>query len=253
MAMQGFMSAWMLLCLALLPGIAAAQTTLRTVLQSGAPVKYDPQQAARPGLCLELLRAVEALDPGLRFSGLNLQAPLRRIERMLEGGEIDVFFCLLDTPQRRRLADYLPVPLYTVRHWVVQRSEDARSISGYAELREAGQRKPVLVAQGSVLAQSLQAAGVPFSDVARSDVEALRMLALGRSDALYGQDMTLRPLLQGQGEGARFRVASGDFKVENHYAVVGRHLPEATASRLLRALQQLERSGKLAELQQKYR
>jgi ABC-type amino acid transport substrate-binding protein len=236
----------------LLPARGQTQS-VRTVGQSGAPVKYDPGNRRRPGLCLEVLRAVERVDPGLRFSGMEELAPLRRIERQLAQGEIDVFFCLINTPQRNRRWNYLSVPLYRVRHVVVQRRDDASELSGWPELRASGQRKPVLVAQGSALAQTLAEAQVPFSDVARADLDALRMLLLGRSDAVYGQDMTLLPLLREPELVGRLRLSPMVFQEDVQYVAVSRHVPAATVRRLQRALQTLESEGLLRALSEKYR
>jgi polar amino acid transport system substrate-binding protein len=241
--------------LALAPALPASGQALpmRTSAQSGAPVKYDPGNSQRPGLCMEVLRAIERVDPGLRFSGMEQLAPLRRIERQLAQGEIDVFFCLINTPQRSRRWNYLSVPLYRVRHMVVQRRDDASELAGWPELRASGQRKPVLVAQGSVLAQTLADAQVPFSDVARSDLDALRMLLLGRSDAVYGQDMTLLPLLREPELAGRLRLGPMVFQEDIQYAAVSRQLPAAAVRRLQRALQTLESEGLLRALSDKYR
>lgn len=245
--------AW-LAALGLAPWAALAQpAVLRTVAQSGAPVKYAPGDSSRPGICAEVVGAVERLDTGLRFEGQRRLTPLRRIERMLAQGEIDVFFCLLNSAERARQWDYLPVPLYRVRHVAVQRQNDPTTLRGIAELRGAGIDKPVLVAQGSVLAQTLTQARVPFSDAARSDLDALRMLMLGRSDVVYGQDMTLLPLLSLPEFAGRLRAAPVAFHEETQFAVVAKHLPPALTRRLLQALQTLEREGFLRDLAERYR
>jgi polar amino acid transport system substrate-binding protein len=238
---------------ACLPALQAQPPVLRTVAQSGALVKYSPQDHRRPGMCAEILRAVERIDPGLRFAGQQTHAPLRRIERMLAQGEIDVFFCLLNTPERSQQWDYLPVPLYRVRHVVVQRIDDRTELLDLADLLAAGRRKPVLVAQGSALTLPLLRSQVPFSDVARSDLEALRMLALGRSDVVYGQDMTLAPLLREPELAGRLRMSATVFQEDTQYAVVAKHVSAAVSQRLIQALQTLERDGFLRALAEKYR
>ena len=152
--------------LSLLPGLTAQaqELTLRTVQQSGSLVKYDPDGApTRPGLCLEILRAVERVDPGLHFSGLEQQAPLKRVERLLDDGQLDAFFCLLKSPERERQWRYAPVPLYTIRHVVVQRADDAHHYDTLAELAAASQRKPVLVMRGTALSRRLVAADVAWA------------------------------------------------------------------------------------------
>lgn len=81
----------------------AQQLSLRTVQQAGSTVKYDPNgDPLKPGLCLEILRAVERLDPGLHFTGLDQRVPLKRVERLLADGLVDAFFCLLKSPEREK-------------------------------------------------------------------------------------------------------------------------------------------------------
>ena len=41
---------------------------------------------------------------------------LRRLELLLSQGELDVFFCMLKSSRREQLMNFLPVPLYRVRH-----------------------------------------------------------------------------------------------------------------------------------------
>lgn len=242
------------LCAAIGLGLALSVVAqpLRSIAQRGAPVKYAIGDDGRPGLCREVADAVQRLDPELRIGGLDQQAPLRRIELLLERGEIDVFFCLIDTPERRARFDFLPTPLYRVRHVVVQRAEDAERIAGFQALAALGQRKPVLVAQGSVLARRLARAGVPYSEAALNDIAALRMLLAGRGDALYGQDMTLAPLLRLPEFEGRLRLGELAFEEERQQVAVSRRLPAAMRQRLEAALLTLERRGVLREIAEKY-
>ncbi|MDN3919694.1 substrate-binding periplasmic protein [Roseateles violae] len=225
---------------------------LQTAQQSGSIGKYAaPGEAALPGICMEILRAVERVDPGLRFVGLERRAPLRRIERMLAQGDLDVFFCLLKTPERAQQWRYLPVPLYRVRHMVVQRIDDAQVLRSTADLIASGLKKPVLVSQGTVLQQGLARAGVVTAE-APSEREALQMLLLGRTDAVYGQDVNLLRNLRESGLGDKLRLSPTVFLEDLQYATVGRQLPADAEQRLTQALQALERDGTLKAIADKY-
>lgn len=226
--------------------------TLRTAQQSGSIAKYAPEDARKPGLCLEILRAVERADPGLRFVGLGLRAPLRRIERMLGQGEIDVFFCLLKSPERVQQWRYLPVPLYRIRHLAVQRADDATELRGMQDLIVASRIKPVLVTQGTVLAQTLHRANV-LTGEAPSEREALQMLLLGRSDVVYGQDMNLLRNIRDAELGERLRLSPTIFFEDTQYLTVAKHVTPEIEQRLTLALQTLERDGVLRAIADKYR
>ena len=225
---------------------------LRTAQQSASLLKYAPDQPDRPGLCRELMQAVERVDPGIRFTGLGLQGPLQRIERLLERGEIDVFFCLLKSPEREQQWNYLTVPLYRIRYVAVQRLGDPIELRSMEDLAAAGRRKPVLVTRGTLLARMLKEAGVPMAE-APSEREALKMLLLERTDVVFGQDMNLANNMRAAGQGDRLRIAATVFREDVQYVVTAKHVPTEVQARLTRALEQLERSGQIKAIAERYR
>lgn len=227
--------------------------TLRTVQQSGSLVKYDPGgNPARPGLCLEILRAVETTDPGLQFTGLEQQVPLKRVERLLAEGMVDVFFCLLKSPEREKQWRYAPVPLYGVHHVVAQRADDPRRFNSLADLAAASRTKRVLVMRGTALARRLTVADVAIAEVA-SEREALQMLTLSRADAIYGQDINLRRQIADARLGDKVTIGSTIFQDEPQYLALRADLPAAHEDRITQALRKLEREGTLRQLADKYR
>ncbi len=232
---------------------AAPQLLLRTAQQSGSIGKYAlPGESALPGLCTEIQRAVERVDPALHFAGTSIRAPLRRIETMLAQGQIDVFFCLLKSPEREQQWRYLPTPLYTVRHRIVQRIDDRKELRSLADLAQSSRTKPVLVMQGTLLQGFLTRADVATS-APPSEREALRMLLLGRTDAVYGQDVNLLRNLREYGQEDRLRMSPTIFAEEAQYVAISRRLPVEAEQRLTQALQALERDGTLKALAEKYR
>ena len=244
---------WLLSALLLSLAAPAQELTLRTVQQSGSMVKYDPDGGPlKPGLCVEILRAVEKLDTGLHFSGLDQQVPLRRVERLLADGLVDAFFCLLKSPEREKQWRYLPVPLYAIRHVVVQRADDPRNLDTLAELAALSQRKPVLVARGTVLARRLVAADVAIAEVG-SEREALQMLTLGRADAIYGQDINLQRHIAENKLGDKLKFGRTVFQEESQFVAVRSDLPAAHEERLTQALRKLEKDGTLRQLAEKYK
>lgn len=239
--------------LALATASPAQELTLRTVQQASSVVKYDPDGAPqRAGLCMDVLRAVERADPGLRFTGLDQVIPLRRVERLLADGQIDVFFCLLRSPERERQWRYVPVPLYPVRHVIAQRVEDTRSVDSLLDLATMSQVKPVLVTRGSVLGRRLETVGVNLSEVS-SEREALQMLVLGRTDAIYGQDINLVRHIRDAHLADKVRLGRTVLLEEAQFLAVRKDLPAAVVDRLTDALRKLERDGVLRLLNEKYR
>lgn len=245
---------WVVLLAAFLCLAAPAQgVTLRTVQQAGSAVKYDPTGPAhKPGLCLEILRAVEKAEPSLRFSGLAQHVPLKRVERLLAEGQVDAFFCLLKSPERERQWRYAPVPLYVIRHVVVQRADDPRHFDTLAELAAASRAKRVLVARGTAIARHLLAADVTIAEVG-SEREALQMLNMGRADVIYGQDINLRHHITDSGLGERMKIGRAVFQEEPQFLAMRADLPAAVEEKLTQALRKLEREGVLRQIGDKYR
>ncbi len=227
--------------------------TLRSAGQAGVPVKYAFDDPQRPGLCAEIAAAVQRIDPDLRIEGLNQAFPLRRLELMLSNGDLDVFFCLLNSEQRRAQMRFLPVPLYRVNHVVAMRAGDARMPKGWDELRKLARKEPLLLAQGTKLASTLQRADVAFTETARNDRDALMMLVRGRTAAVYGQDLNLRLAARSAGLEGQVRISTQVFEEDVQYAVVSRRLPDAIADRLTERLRQLSASGEIARLAERYR
>lgn len=234
------------------PCVHAQELTLRTAQQSGSVVKYDPDNKLRPGLCLEILRAVERAEPGLHFTGLEQQVPLKRVERLLAESLVDAFFCLLKSPERERQWRYAQVPLYTIRHVVLQRADDARQIDSMEQLAQASRGKRVLVMRGTAIARHLVNADVAVAEVA-SEREALQMLALGRADFIYGQDINLQRHVADHRLGAQLKFGRTVFQEEPQFLALRPDIPPALEERLTQALRKLERDGVLRQLADKYK
>ncbi|MEO6279322.1 MAG: transporter substrate-binding domain-containing protein [Roseateles sp.] len=231
----------------------AQEISLRTVQQASSAVKYDPTGSPlKPGLCIEVLRAVEKLEPGLRFTGLETQVPLKRVERLLAEGQVDAFFCLLKSPEREKQWRYSPVPLYVIRHVVVQRADDERPFDTMAELAAASRGKRVLVMRGTAIARHLLQADVTITEVA-SEREALQMLAMRRADLIYGQDINLRHHIAENRLGDTMKIGHTVFHEEPQYLALRADLPAAVEERLTQALRKLERDGTLRQIADKYR
>ncbi len=233
---------------------AQALLSLRTVSQAGARIKYDVDGAGVPrsGICLDILRAVQKLDPGLQFPGVERPHPLRRVELLLEEGGIDVFFCLLRRPERVQRWNYAPTPLYAVRHAVVVRADAALTLDGYDALARLSRRQPVVAMRGSILVRSLQREGVTVTEVA-SDREALEMLLRGRALAVYGQAQNLQQYIREAQLGARVRLQTQGFPLEHQYFVYRKDLPQAAVDRVTAALRRLEADGSLRRIAEAYR
>lgn len=224
---------------------------MRTAAQDNALAKYARDET-RPGICRDIAQAVTTLDPSLTFNGLDSRMPITRIEKSLESGTIDVFFCFLKTRERLKKFRYIDVPLYSIRHVLLARDHDAIDIRNYDELRALGDNGIVLVNFGSALVQVLDEAGVKNISSAKNDMQLIRMLDSGRGRFIYGQDLTLIEMLRRLNLSSRYRFLPVTLKVENQYLSYSKNLNPATVAKLEKALRTLQQQGRLHDIAKRY-
>lgn len=251
------------LCLAsaaLLPGVLPAEPrakpllVLRTASQAALPLKFDRLNRSRPGICIEVIERLEANDLHLRFRGLERDLPLKRVVQALSTEEIDVFFSLIPTDERRRLVDFLEgPPLYVSRHQVAVRADDPVQVNSLDDLRALGPDGLVLTTHGTAYSEYLgQQTGIALYPQALNNDQNLRMLLMGRGRFFYHAGSTLREHIERNGLGAQLRILPAVFKVDEQRVACSRALPAAARSRLVLGLQRLAASGELQRLRERY-
>lgn len=237
-------------------GPAVAQPLpLRTCSQADLPLKFDLSNAERPGICVEIIRALQRLDSELQFSGLERGLPLKRVAQELVQHQLDIFFSLIDTPERLGLGiDFLDEPvLYESRHQVAVRADDKVAVSNLADIARLGDAGVVLVTHGTAYVEHLQRyPGLRVSKLALGNAQNLRMLLAGRGRFFYHAGTTLRSHIEAEGLQDRVRILPAVFKIDaQRVAFSPRLAPEARA-RVAALLRQLERSGELQRLRERY-
>lgn len=243
-----------LLALACSP-LQAQGLRLRTCSQAELPLKFDLRNAERPGICVEIVRALQQLDPGLRFEGLERELPLKRVAQELAGNQLDVFFSMIDTPDRLRLGiDFLDAPvLYESRHQVAVRADDRVQVSSLADIAALGPEGVVLVTHGTAYVEHLlNQPGVQISKLALSNSQNLKMLLAGRGRFFYHAGSTLRSQIALDGLGDRIRVLPTIFHVDRQRVAFSPQLPAQQRARVVAGLRQLESSGQLQRLRVRY-
>lgn len=234
-------------------GAQAAPTVLRTAAQEGVAAKFSPSTPARPGFCIELFRRLERVAPDLRISGEKRLVPLRRIELMLAGGELDVFCGLLRTQKRLESLVFLDEPLFPIQHRVLVRRDDPIEVQDLAAIVALGQDNLVMTTQGTAYVPMLRSAGITVDDSTIRLDRVLDKLLAQRGRFFYQSDMNLDALLQNNPKAAQVRWLPTVFHREDQYMVLGPHVSAATRERLNRALVRLARDGELKRLYERYR
>jgi ABC-type amino acid transport substrate-binding protein len=236
------------LALALLTSAALGQP-LRTVSQDGNTPKFNLRSPQRPGICPEVMRAVEALDGELRFSGLEQVATLKRIDALLAAGQIDAFCGLVRTGAREAAFDFLPTPLYSSRHRLAARADDPIQVSRLSELRSLGPDEPVMVNRGSVYEDVLdQLGGIPFDAGIADPPASLRKLLSKRGRLYYYSEVELLYYIGQADLREQVRLLPRVYREDKVLFAVARQAPPASVQRLRRALERLSQDGTLARI-----
>jgi len=227
---------------------------LRTASQVNLPLKFDRLNAARPGICIEIVERLERSDALLRFRGLERELPLKRVVQELGTGDLDVFFSLIPTDERRRVVDFIDgPPLYESRHQVAVRADDAVQVNTLDDLRALGPDGLVLTTHGTAYSEYLgQQAGIALYPQALSNDQNLRMLLVGRGRFFYHAGSTLREHIERNGLGSQLRILPAVFKVDEQRIGCSRALPFSSRARIALGIKRLADSGELQRLRERY-
>lgn len=243
------------LTLVLVPGPAAqAQPApLRTAAQDNNTVKYNPK-GDRKGLCVDVIRAIERVEPGLRFTGWDQPMSLPRIESALAEGRLDVFCALIRNAARDARFNFIEVPIYTVRHKIAVRADDPVNVRSLDDIRKLGHDNVVLVSKGTAHEELLRREHGLVLDASARDLDVnLRKLLHKRGRFFYHTENILLRYIEAENLGSQVRLLPTVFREDGMYFAVARTLPPATADLLRQALQQLAERGELKRIYTNYK
>jgi len=231
----------------------AAGWLLRTAVQEGSAPKYlvgpaGKDGAALSGLCPDILRAIERVDPEIRFEIDPTPTPLRRIEKSLQEGRLDVLCALLDTPRRQQIAHRLSTPVYAVRERLVALRPESLQPASFDELARLGAL--VATQAGASYADKLRQHGVSVDET--DTVTALRNIVRRRVRYYYGNELTCVFYIKAGQLGAELGLVPGVMGETPSHFWAGRHLEAALIKRLDTALIKLKRNGTLERIYNRY-
>jgi ABC-type amino acid transport substrate-binding protein len=243
--------------LAWVPAMAAPApptAPLRTAAQDNNSLKYDLQSPHKPGICVEVLRAVERQAPELRFEGWQQPMSLPRIEAALADGSLDAFCALLRNSAREARFDFIDIPVYTVRHRIAVRANDSVDVRSLADIRALPHDKLIIVSKGTAHEDLLRREGGLELDASSRDTDInLRKLLHRRGRFFYHTENALLHYIEQEGLQGKIRLLPPLFKEEGMYLVTARSLPAATAAKLKAALKVLHERGELQRIYESYK
>lgn len=236
------------------PPVPSAAIVLRTVAQEGTEPKFILEGKDRvSGLCIDLMRAIEQADTGLRFSGEQQWEPLVRAYAELASGVHDVQCAVQRTAEREQKFHFIGPALYNAEYFFLARMQDNVVIRNWDDVRRLAPDGVVLVNRGYASADMLAALGGIEVDASSSNSQLnLQKLIAGRARLYFHRSPGLRGMIERSGAAGKVRILPQVMHSAKLYFAVSKKLDSGIASRLERALFQLEKSGELARLVHKW-
>ena len=248
-------SRWWLTTACLLPLLAAAEPVLlRTAAQEGTEPKFIAAGKDRiVGLCIDIMRTVEHIDPGLRFVGDQRWKPLVRGFHELETGVEDVQCAVQPTPDRERRFNFIGPPLYSIEYHFLVRHNDNVVIENWDDVRKLAPNGVVLVNRGFAAADILTALGGIEVDASSTQPALnLQKLIAGRGRMYFHRGPGLHQLLQRTGTADKVKILPQVMYSAKLYFAANKQLDSKIVDRLTAALNQLEKSGELEKMIRKW-
>jgi polar amino acid transport system substrate-binding protein len=227
---------------------------LRVAAQIGTEPKFlRADSGAVVGLCTDILRALERIDPGLRFTGDQQWMPVTRVMTELAAGAQDAACAMQHTPDRDRKFIYLQPALFEVDYVLLARSDDPVEINSWDDLRGLRPEPIVLVNRGFAVSATLESIPGIHVDASTTDTKLnLEKLVAGRARLYFHRGPGIQRMLERAGVANKVRVLPGSLLHTASYLVLAKHVDAAIAERLRLALAQLEKSGELQTIVRKW-
>lgn len=233
--------------------LASGAIEIRTAAQQASEPKFvtlaENGRAVVGGLCVDIMRAIESLDPELKFTGDQVWQPLVRMEAGMVNGDLDVICGLLRTEAREARHIYLDTALFPVTYYLIVRADDDVQIHGWDDVRGLGDRGIVLVINGfGILGRLGTVPGLKIDAGAYTSKGNFDKLLAGRGRFYYHRSPGINAEIRNAGVEGKVKILPTAMHREKFFMVASKKLPAETVNRLGKALAQLERSGELAKL-----
>jgi len=239
-----------------MPLLAATEppVRLRTAAQEGSEPKFIADGKDKiGGLCTDIMRAVEQIDPSLRFVGDQQWKPLIRVIAELSNGSEDVGCAIQRTPEREKRFNFIGPSLYTIDYHFLVRSDDNLTINNWDDVRKLGPGTVVLVNRGYAAGEILAGFGSFTVDASSPRAELnLQKLLAGRGRLYFHRGPGLLKLLQRTGTSGQVKILPQVMYSAKLYFAASKQLDQKTSDRIASALFLMEKKGDLERLIRKW-
>ncbi|MBJ7313968.1 substrate-binding periplasmic protein [Rugamonas sp. CCM 8940] len=235
----------------------AGAVDIRTAAQDATAPKFVAQHGVGGhqvgGLCIDILHAIERLDPELRFVGTQHWLPVPRVEAGVAAGTLDVACALLRTPEREARFHFIEPALFPANFYLAVRADDQVRVKDWDDVRRLGEQGTVLVMHGFGIAQRLKRiGGLRVDDGGNDSVTNFNKLLAGRGRFYLHRAPGIQWEISRAGMDNRIKLLSPPILSEGLYMVASRKLPAERVERMRLAIVQLRGDGTLERLRVKW-
>lgn len=204
-------------------------------------------------MMIEIMRAVERLDDGVKFTGLEQSGPMARAEIGLEKGSIDVFFGMAKTEARSEKFLFVDPPLYQTAYQLAARTDDPSRVNSLDDVRALGAEGIILINADETNADFLRAqGGLTIDASATNTILNLKKLVLKRGRFYFASSLSLASEIRELDLTRHIKILPPKFQQSNVYAVFSRSAPSVMVDRIVADLARLEGKGELMKIRKKY-
>lgn len=236
---------------------ACAVDEIRTAAQQSSAPKFiaisRDGQPAVGGICIDIMRAIERIDPSVRFVGDQSWLPRPRLEAAALAGSIDVICGSARSTDRSARFDFIDPPIFSVDYVLAVRADDPVVVASWEDIRKLGSDGIILAIHGFGIVERLhQVGGLQIDDGAYSSRSNLEKLLLRRGRFYCHRSPGMITEIRDAGLTDKIRVLPTVMLKEHFFMIVSRKMNPDTAKKLRVALATLGQSGALESMFQKY-
>jgi ABC-type amino acid transport substrate-binding protein len=223
---------------------------LKTAAQDSSP-KFILADGKVEGICVDAMRAIEAVEPDIRFTGYQKFVPFRRIEQYIEEGKIDCFVGFVKNEKRMKKYIYVDVPIYFVRDILVARKDDSVQLTGLEDIKKL-EDNTILASMGIAQAQKLKAEGYNVDDGGKTPEVNLYKLVAGRGRFLFQSEVSIRQAIKDGGYTDKVRILPLKLNETGRYIAFSKKTGKPVIEKVADALRKLRDNGELDKIYKKY-
>ncbi|HEX7987956.1 MAG TPA: ABC transporter substrate-binding protein [Duganella sp.] len=245
---------WLLLAAVPAPAATGPVVSLRVAAQAGTDPKFiDAGDGRIIGVCIDIFRTIERIDPGLVFIGDQQWLPLVRAHSEVVNHQHDALCAIQRTPEREVQYNYIDLPLLPLRFQLLARADDPVVIRNWEDVRRLGANGVILTNRGFGTTEALERiGGLRFSASAADPLNNLQKLVARRGRFFLHRGPGLKSFIQRSGYGGKVKILPQVMYQTETYMALGTHVDPAVAARVRHAVEQMERTGELARLLKKW-